>query len=60
VELTTKASFGPARFIQLQAAEGSLLLIPASEELLLVTVTGRDVPLGLTRLEMLKAAERMR
>ncbi|HSE68333.1 MAG TPA: roadblock/LC7 domain-containing protein [Gemmatimonadales bacterium] len=60
VDLSTRASFGPARFIQLQAAEGSLLLVPASEELLLVTVTGRDVPLGLTRLEMLKAAERMR
>jgi predicted regulator of Ras-like GTPase activity (Roadblock/LC7/MglB family) len=60
VDLSTSASFGPARFIQLQAAEGSLLLVPASEQLLLVTVTGRDVPLGLTRLEMLKAAERMR
>ena len=59
VDLSTSASFGPARFIQLQAAEGSLLLVPASPELLLVTVTGRDVPLGLTRLEMLKAAERM-
>ena len=60
VDLSTSASFGAARFIQLQAAEGSLLLVPATAELLLVTVTGRDVPLGLTRLEMLKAAERMR
>jgi predicted regulator of Ras-like GTPase activity (Roadblock/LC7/MglB family) len=60
VDLSTQASFGPARFIQLQGAEGSLLLVPASPELLLVAVTGRDVPLGLTRLEMLKAAERIR
>jgi predicted regulator of Ras-like GTPase activity (Roadblock/LC7/MglB family) len=37
-----------------------LLLVPATTELLLVAVTGRDVPLGLTRLEMLKAAERLR
>ena len=29
VELTTKASFGPARFIQLQAAEASPSRVPA-------------------------------
>lgn len=59
-DLGSRAAFGQARFVQLQAAEGSLLLVPATAELLLVAVTGRDVPLGLTRLEMLKAAERLR
>lgn len=59
-EVGERSAFGTPRFFQLQAAEGSLLIVPTSAELLLVAVAGRDVPLGLTRLEMLRMAERLR
>lgn len=59
VELSTKAGFGTARFLHLQAADGSLLVAPAEQDVILVAVAGRDVPLGLLRLEMLRMAERL-
>lgn len=58
-ELATQAGFGPPRFLHLQATDGSLLVAPAVSDLVLVAVTGRDVPLGLIRLEMLRMAERL-
>ena len=58
-ELAGGAAFGAPRFLHLQAAEGSLLVAPASSDLVLVAVANRDVPLGLLRLEMLRMAERL-
>ena len=58
-ELTARAGFGPPRFLHLQASDGSLLVASAAADLILVAVAGRDVPLGLLRLEMLRMAERL-
>lgn len=58
-ELSSKAGFGTPRFLHLQAADGSLLVAPAGPDVILVAVVGRDVPLGLLRLEMLRMAERL-
>lgn len=57
--LASRAGVGAPRFLHLQAAEGALLVAPATDELVLVAVAGRDVPLGLLRLEMLRMAERL-
>jgi predicted regulator of Ras-like GTPase activity (Roadblock/LC7/MglB family) len=58
-DLAQRSGVGAPRFLHLQAAEGALLVAPANSELVLVAVTGRDVPLGLLRLEMLRMAERL-
>jgi len=58
-ELAGRAGFGPPRFLHLQASDGSLLVAPAGGDLVLVAIAGRDVPLGLLRLEMLRLAERL-
>lgn len=58
-DLAQRAGVGPPRFLHLQASEGALLVAPATAELVLVAVAGRDVPLGLLRLEMLRMAERL-
>jgi predicted regulator of Ras-like GTPase activity (Roadblock/LC7/MglB family) len=58
-ELTGSAGYGGPRFLHLQGNEGALLVAPAHGDLLLVAVAGRDVPLGLLRLEMLRMAERL-
>jgi predicted regulator of Ras-like GTPase activity (Roadblock/LC7/MglB family) len=58
-ELAGRSDFGLPRFLHLQAQEGSLLVAPAPRDLLLVAIAGRDVPLGLLRLEMLRMAERL-
>jgi predicted regulator of Ras-like GTPase activity (Roadblock/LC7/MglB family) len=59
IELSSRAGFGVPRFLHLQATDGSLLVATASGDLVLVAVAGRDVPLGLLRLEMLRMAERL-
>lgn len=59
LDLAGRAGFGACRFLHLQATDGSLLVAPAPADLLLVAVAGRDVPLGLLRLEMLRMAERL-
>ena len=46
---------GRQRFLHLAAEHGMLLLLPASEGLLLVVIADRDVNVGLTRLEMQRA-----
>jgi predicted regulator of Ras-like GTPase activity (Roadblock/LC7/MglB family) len=58
-DLSVRAGFGAPRFLHLQATDGSLLVAPATADLVLVAVAGRDVPLGLLRLEMLRMAERL-
>lgn len=45
------------RFVQMQAAGGTLLVAPAPPDLLVVAVAESRVNLGLARLEMLRAAE---
>jgi len=46
---------GSATFVHLEAARGALLLVPAGQGVLLVTITDAGVNLGLARLEMLRA-----
>lgn len=58
-ELAGRSGFGAPRFLHLQADDGALLVAPAAD-LLLVAIAGRDVPIGLLRLEMLRTAERLR
>lgn len=58
-DLAGRGALGRPRFLHLQAQDGSLLVAPAPGDLLLVAVAGRDVPLGLIRLEMLRLAERL-
>jgi len=58
-DLSSRAGFGTPRLLHLQATDGSLLVAPGSSDLVLVAVAGRDVPLGLLRLEMLRMAERL-
>jgi predicted regulator of Ras-like GTPase activity (Roadblock/LC7/MglB family) len=58
-DLARGAAVGAPRFVHLQAADGSLLVAPATSSLVLVAVASRDVPLGLLRLEMLRMAERL-
>lgn len=45
-------------FIHLQAAAGTVLAVPSSEDLLVVAIGDPDLNVGLARLEMLHAAER--
>lgn len=58
-ELAGSGELGGTRFVHLQAQDGSLLVAPGASDLLLVAVAGRDVPLGLIRLEMLRLAEQL-
>jgi predicted regulator of Ras-like GTPase activity (Roadblock/LC7/MglB family) len=58
-ELAQRCGLGVPRFLHLHAEEGALLVAPATTDLVLVAVAGRDVPLGLLRLEMLRMAERL-
>ena len=50
---------GKPHFVQLQASGGTLLTVPAADDLLLVAVAEAEVNVGLTRLEMLRAVEAM-
>ena len=43
-------------FVQLAAERGSVLAVPAGEDLILVAVAGADANIGLARLELLAAA----
>ena len=58
-ELTGSAGYGGPRFLHLHGSDGALLVAPAHDDLLLVAVAGRDVPLGLLRIEMLRMAEKL-
>jgi predicted regulator of Ras-like GTPase activity (Roadblock/LC7/MglB family) len=50
------AGVGAPHFIQLQAADGTLLAVPTAD-VVIVVVGDRDVNVGLVRLEMMHAAE---
>jgi predicted regulator of Ras-like GTPase activity (Roadblock/LC7/MglB family) len=51
------AGTGMPRFVQLIAERGALLLLPATDDLLLVVVADGQVNVGLARLEMLRAVD---
>jgi predicted regulator of Ras-like GTPase activity (Roadblock/LC7/MglB family) len=54
---TTQAAGMPApEIMHLKAERGSLLAVPAADDVLVVAVTTADANLGLARLEMLEAA----
>jgi len=48
---------GRVRFVQMQAADGVLLVATGSRDLLVAVVADPGVNIGLTRLEMMRAAE---
>lgn len=50
------AGRGAPTFAQLEAEQGTMLAVPAGEELLLVAVAEPDANLGLARLELFRAA----
>ena len=52
------AGFGGTGFMQLEAERGRLCLL-GGEEVVLVVVAQRDANVGLIRVEMLKAAEKL-
>jgi len=48
---------GPPHFVHLQATDGTLVMVPAPDGVLVVTVGDARMNVGLVRLEMLRAAE---
>lgn len=52
-----EAGCGPLHFLHLQGEAGTLIVVPAPNGVLVVTVADAGVNVGLARLEMLKAAE---
>lgn len=56
---TESAGLRPPRLIHLRAERGSILAVPAADDLLVVAVARPDANLGLARLEMFAAAERI-
>ena len=53
------AGVRPPVFLHLRGEDGSILAAPGVQDLVLVAVVGPDANLGLARLEMLDAAERL-
>jgi predicted regulator of Ras-like GTPase activity (Roadblock/LC7/MglB family) len=58
--VASAASLGTPAVVQLRGEAGTLLAVPAGEELLLVAVGDREANLGLARLELLEAARSIR
>lgn len=50
---------GASVFWHLQAEQGALLVVPAANGIIVVAVAEPDVNIGLVRLELLRAAERV-
>jgi len=51
------AGVGQQQFVHLQCAEGTLLVMPAGQEAVVVVMGDRNINVGLIRLEMQLAAE---
>lgn len=51
------AAVGMPHFLHLQGEGGTLIIVPAPDGILVVTVGASDMNVGLVRLEMLRAAE---
>lgn len=58
--VTKTSAVGELGFLQLQAEEGTLAIVPAPAGVLVVAVGGSDMNVGLARLEMLRVAEVVR
>jgi predicted regulator of Ras-like GTPase activity (Roadblock/LC7/MglB family) len=58
-DLSRDSGFGPVRFLHLHCSDGAVLVAPTTTEMAVVAVAGRDAPLGLARLELLRLAERL-
>lgn len=54
---TEAAGAGSPQFLHLQANDGTLLVVPAPDGVLVVAMGDADLNVGLVRLEMLRAAE---
>ena len=52
-----KTGVGAPHFLHLQAAEGTLVVVPGPTGVLVVVVGDRELNVGLARLEMLRVAE---
>lgn len=57
---TEGAGLGLPRIVQLRAERGTIIALPAASDLLVVVVARPDANLGLARLEMIDAAQRIR
>ncbi|HEY7681024.1 MAG TPA: roadblock/LC7 domain-containing protein [Gemmatimonadales bacterium] len=58
-ELAVRVGFGVPKMLHLEATDGSLLVARATPDIILVAIAGRDVAIGLLRLEMLRTAEQL-
>jgi len=56
-QATETAGVRRPEFLHLQAEQGSLLVVPAPNDVLVVAVAAGDLNVGLARLEMIRAAE---
>ena len=54
-----RAALAAPTFVQLRCADGTVLVAPAPDRLLLVAVVGAEANVGLARLEMLDAVTRL-
>ncbi len=54
---TESAGAGAPHFVHLQGDDGTLMIVPAPDGVLVVAVGDPDMNVGLVRLEMLRAAE---
>lgn len=59
VHTTARAGMRAPVFLQLKGTAGSVLAVPGPEDLVLVAIVGPDANVGLARLEMRDAAERL-
>ena len=58
-KVTDATGVGDPRFLYLMAERGGLLMVPAGSGLVVVAIASPEVNIGLARLEMLRAAERV-
>lgn len=56
-QATRVCSGGTQLFLHLQAADGSIFVMPASDDVMIVAVADEDANVGLVRLEMTNAVE---
>ncbi len=56
-DASRNAGVGEPHFLQLQAAEGTLVVVPGPSGVLVVVIGDRELNVGLVRLEMLRVAE---
>ena len=52
-----KSGVGTPHFLQLQASDGTLVVIPGPTGILVVVIGDKELNVGLARLEMLRVAE---